>query len=60
MQYILIAFGAIGSIYTAYRLVKSHNDTSEKTIRTFVPFAVLMAISRAINIFFMQPMAMRM
>jgi ferredoxin len=61
LQYILIVFGTIGSIYTAYRLVKSNTDTAEKTMRTFIPFAVLMVIFGIINIYlFMQPMAMRM
>lgn len=61
LQYILIAFGTLGSIYTAYRLVKSNADTREKTPRTFIPFALLMIVFGIINIYlFMQPMAMRM
>ena len=61
LQYILIALGTVGSIYTAYRLVKSNADTAEKTKQTFIPFAVLMVLFGIINIYlFMQPMAMRM
>jgi polyferredoxin len=61
LQYILIVLGTAGSIYTAYRLVKSNADTAGKTLATFIPFAVLMIIFGLINIYlFMQPMAMRM
>ncbi|MDP3480532.1 MAG: 4Fe-4S binding protein, partial [Desulfoprunum sp.] len=61
LQYILIAIGTAGSLYTAYRLVKSNADTAGKTLSTFIPLAVLMVIFGIINVYlFMQPMAMRM
>ncbi|MDD2467361.1 MAG: 4Fe-4S binding protein [Desulfobulbus sp.] len=61
LQYFLIALGTFGSIYTAYRLVKSNTDTTGKILPTFTPFAILMIIFGIINIYlFMQPMAMRM
>ncbi|MBN7772494.1 4Fe-4S binding protein [Clostridium aminobutyricum] len=61
LQYILIAFGTIGSVYTAYRLTKSNPDKENNTLRTFIPFAVLMIVFAVINIYlFSVPMEMRM
>lgn len=61
LQYILIGFGSIGSIYTAYRLTKSNPDAKNNTMRTFIPFAILMIVFGIINIYlFSRPMAMRM
>lgn len=61
LQYILIGLGTVGSIYTAYRLTKSNADTENKTMHTFIPFAILMILLGVINILlFMMPMEMRM
>ncbi|WP_411682712.1 4Fe-4S binding protein [Clostridium thailandense] len=62
LQYILIALGTIGSIYTAYRLAKSnYGDKNSKSLGTSIVYGVLMLILAIINIaLFMLPMAMRM
>lgn len=60
LQYIIIGIGAIGSIYTAYRLAKS-SQTKENVLRTSVVYAILMILLAVANILlFALPMAMRM
>lgn len=60
LQYVLIVFGVLGSLYTAYRIARSHYGTGA-TWASFVPYAVLIAILGAVNIYlFILPMAMRM
>jgi hypothetical protein len=60
LQFSLLALGFIGSLYTAYRIAKN-NDTSENVWGTFIPYAVLMVVLTAMNVFlFTLPMAMRM
>jgi ferredoxin len=60
MQFILIALGFIGSLYTAYRITKM-NYAPDKVWGTFAPFAALMVVLTVINvILFTLPMAMRM
>jgi hypothetical protein len=60
LQYGLIAFGLIGSLYTAYNIAKQ-NHAQEKVWCTFVPYAVLIVILTVMNVYlFMLPMAMRM
>jgi hypothetical protein len=60
LQFGLIALGFIASIYAAYRIAKTSHPNG-KTWSTFVPFAVLMVILTAMNVYlFMLPMAMRM
>jgi polyferredoxin len=59
LQFGLIALGFIGSLYTAYRIAKTHN--AEKVWTTFAPYAVLMVVLAAINVYlFILPMSMRM
>jgi ferredoxin len=60
LQFGLIALGFIGSLYTAYRITKM-SYAPEKLWGTFTPFAVLMVILTAMNVYlFILPMAMRM
>src|SRR5665647_1999340 len=60
LQYIIIAIGTIGSIYTAYRIAKS-SQTKEKLLGTSIVYAILMILLAVANIFlFSLPMAMRM
>jgi hypothetical protein len=59
LQFGLIALGFIGSLYAAYRISRSSHPT--KLWGTFVPYAALMLLLTAINIWlFVLPMAMRM
>lgn len=62
LQYLLIALGTIGSIYTAYRLAKSnYGGNNNKSLGTSIVYGVLILILGIINIvLFMLPMAMRM
>lgn len=60
LQYVLVALGAVGSLYTAYRIAK-HNYGEGKTLTAFAPYAVLIAVLTAMNVWlFVMPMAMRM
>lgn len=60
LQYILIALGVLGSLYTVYRTTRKHYGQN-RTWPTFVPYAALIFIFGAINIWlFMLPMSMRM
>jgi polyferredoxin len=60
LQFGLIVLGLIGSLYTAYRIARS-NHPEGKGWATFTPFAVLLVLLTAMNIFlFTLPMAMRM
>jgi hypothetical protein len=60
LQFGLIALGSIGSLYTAYRITKM-SYAPEKVWGTFAPFAALMVILTAMNVYlFILPMAMRM
>jgi ferredoxin len=61
LQYMLIAIGVIGSLYTAFRIVKSNYGEQKKTGMTFAPSAILIVVFGIINIYlFMMPMSMRM
>ena len=58
-QFILIGIGAIGSIYTAYRISKSNYET--KKISTTIVYTVLLILLVIFNIIlFVLPMGMRM
>jgi len=60
LQYIIIVIGAIGSIYTAYRIAKS-SQSKEKLLGTSAVYAILMILLAIANILlFSLPMAMRM
>lgn len=60
LQYILLVIGALGSIYTAYRISKSQY-TSDKVIGSTLPFAILIIVLTVANVyFFMLPMMHRM
>ena len=60
LQFGLIGLGFIASLYAAWRIAKT-NQPAGKVWATFAPFAVLMVVLTAMNIYlFMLPMAMRM
>ncbi|MDU2065083.1 MAG: 4Fe-4S binding protein [Sporomusaceae bacterium] len=60
LQYALLVIGALGSIYTAYRIAKSQYS-SEKVIGSALPFTILIIVLTVANIyFFMLPMMHRM
>jgi len=60
LQYIIIAIGTVGSIYTAYRIAKS-SQTKEKLFGTSIVYTILMILLAVANILlFSLPMAMRM
>lgn len=61
LQFALIALGLIGSLYTAYRIASTNRDSPQKIWGTFAPYAMLIIILGAINVYlFILPMAMRM
>lgn len=62
LQYILIVIGAIGSIYTAYKIAKNnYGSKGNKSIGSSIVYAVLVIILAVANIIlFALPMAMRM
>lgn len=60
LQYGLIALGFVASLYTAYRIARSHQTTGA-VWGTFAPYAALIVVLTVMNIYlFMLPMAMRM
>ncbi len=60
LQFLLIGLGLAGSVYTCYRIAQSNYSAANKW-RTFAPYAVLMILFAAMNIYlFILPMAMRM
>jgi ethanolamine transporter EutH len=60
LQFGLVGLGFLGSLYTAYRIAKA-NYAPENVWGTFIPYAVLMVVLGAINVYlFVLPMAMRM
>lgn len=61
LQYILIALGTFGSIYTAYKIAKSNYGSKDKTSGTSIAYAALMVLLGIVNIvLFTLPMSMRM
>ncbi|MFZ5625846.1 MAG: 4Fe-4S binding protein [Bacillota bacterium] len=59
LQFILIGLGAIGSLYTAWRIARTNYE--QKALASWLPVSILIAILTAINIYlFILPMAMRM
>jgi polyferredoxin len=62
LQYILIFIGAIGSIYTAYKIAKNnYGSKGNKSIGSSIVYAVLIILLAVANILlFSLPMAMRM
>ena len=60
LQFGLLALGFFGSLFVAYRIAKM-NSASGKVWGTFIPYAALMVVLTAMNVFlFTLPMAMRM
>ncbi|MEL7565755.1 MAG: hypothetical protein AAGU27_12810 [Dehalobacterium sp.] len=61
LQFALIGLGVAGSIYSVYRIAKNHFKGPKLLWNSVLPFALLILILGAINIYlFMLPMAMRM
>ncbi|OOM10568.1 4Fe-4S binding protein [Clostridium saccharobutylicum] len=59
LQFILIAIGTLGSIYTVYKISK--NNYESKTVSTTIVYTVLLILLAVVNIMlFSLPMAMRM
>jgi polyferredoxin len=65
MQFVLLFLGALGSMYTAYRIAKSNygeeRDPDERNKKySYVPYAVLIFLLTLLNIYiFLLPMAHR-
>jgi hypothetical protein len=60
LQFGLIGLGLVGSLYTVYRIAKTHHP-GRNVWGTFIPYAALIIILGAINFYlFVLPMAMRM
>lgn len=58
-QFILIAIGTLGSIYTAYKISK--NNYESKKVSTTIVYSILLILLAVVNIMlFSLPMAMRM
>lgn len=61
LQFVLIALGTLGSIFTAYKISKNNFEAEGKTLASLMPFVVLSLVLAVANIYlFMLPMAMRM
>lgn len=59
LQYLLLALGVLGSLFTAYRIARSHDGA--KAWRSFAPYGVLVSVLGLINVgLFLLPMATRM
>ena len=60
LQFSLIGLGLMASLFTAYKINKN-NLGSDKSFASFAPYAVLLIILAAINVYlFTLPMSMRM
>lgn len=60
LQYILVALGVLGSLYTSYRISRSHYPAARPWLAC-APYAALIALLGLINVgLFALPMAMRM
>ena len=60
LQFALIGLGLIASLFTAYKISKN-NFSSDRSFASFAPYAVLLIILAAINVYlFTLPMSMRM
>lgn len=61
MQFVLIVLGLGASLYTAYKLSKNWFGESGKSLGSLLPYAVLLVVLAAVNIYlFTLPMSMRM
>jgi len=61
LQYILLAFGLAGSLYTARRIAHRRYLTPARRRSTLVPFSVLIVVLGALNaVMFLYPMTHRM
>ncbi|MFT8313020.1 MAG: 4Fe-4S binding protein [Clostridium sp.] len=60
LQYILIVIGALGSVYTVYKIAK-HTYGNKNSIKTTVVYTILLVFLAVVNlILFALPMEMRM
>jgi hypothetical protein len=61
MQFVILALGLWGSLYTAHRITLRRYSTTKVRRATFAPFAVLIGLLTAVNVgLFLLPMAHRM
>jgi ferredoxin len=61
LQYLILALGLAGSLYTAWRIADRKKVTGNRPRAQFAPYAVLIAVFFAINVvLFALPMAHRM
>ena len=61
LQYLVLALGIGGSVYTAYRIARARRAGTHSLPATLTPYVALIAVFGAINaILFALPMAMRM
>ncbi|KAB8145944.1 4Fe-4S binding protein [Chloroflexia bacterium SDU3-3] len=61
LQYALVALGVGGSLYAALRIARSSRREGQRTWASFAPYAALIVLLGAINIYlFILPMASRM
>jgi len=61
LQFVLIGLGLAASLYTAYKIARNNSDEGRKGFASFAPYAALLVILSAVNIYlFTLPMSMRM
>lgn len=61
MQFVLLAVGAVGSMYAAWRIARADDRPRGTVWPSFAPYAALVAILTALNVWlFLLPMASRM
>jgi hypothetical protein len=61
LQYLLIAFGVVGSLYTAYRIARYHYPERALMRASLTPYTIVIMVFGLINVvLFLFPMAHRM
>lgn len=60
LQFVLIAFGGLGTLYVAYKIARAREESFARAVRILIPHAVLLTIILAINFYlFITPMSHR-
>ena len=61
LQFVLLAVGLAGSLYTARRIAHRRYQTAARRRATLWPYVAIIGLLGALNVyFFLLPMAMRM
>ncbi|RYV52151.1 4Fe-4S binding protein [Pengzhenrongella frigida] len=61
LQFVLLAVGIVGSLYTARRIAHRRYQTAARRRTTLAPYVAIIGLLGALNVyFFLLPMAMRM